>query len=72
MKILVLHNNNLPFFLRFAEHHFINDLEVESKIVKYDSNIIEKVFDSFISEQLSFLKDSDYDAIILPYTFTPV
>jgi CheY-like chemotaxis protein len=69
MKILVLHNNNLPFFLRSAEHHVINDYEVESKIVKYDSNIIEKVFDSFISEQLSFLKDSDYDAIILPYTF---
>lgn len=69
MKILVLHNNNVPFFLRSREKYIINDYEVESKIVKYDSNIIDKGFDSFISEYLSFLKDSNYEAIILPYTF---
>lgn len=68
MKILVLHNNNIPLFLRFKEHFEYKCYIVEAKVLTYSSSTGED-FDSFISNSLSFLKDSNYEAIILPYTF---
>ncbi len=70
MKILVLHNNNLPFFLRTGERFNLKeDIAIYSKILKYDSSISHLSFDSFICTELSFLKDEWFDIIVLPYTF---
>lgn len=72
MKILVLHNNNLPFFLRSQDEVDFNlkdDLTIYSKILKYHSYISNLSYDSFICRELSFLKDEWFDLIILPYTF---
>ena len=74
MKVLVLHNNNLPIFLR-ANERFIwkEDIDITSVILKYDSKNSNITIDSFISNTLyneyPVLKDTIYDLIILPYTF---
>lgn len=75
MKILVLHNNNLPSFLRKEEEFtWHEDIEITSIILKYDSKNSNLTFDSFISNILNgetypnFPK-INYDLIILPYTF---
>jgi len=74
MKVLVLHNNNLPIFLR-ANERFIwkGDIDITSVILKYDSKNSNITIDSFISNILyneyPVLKDTIYDLIILPYTF---
>ena len=69
MKILVLHNNNMPFFLRSAEKINFDEITVDSKLLKYDSTNQSYDYDSFISEKLLFLKDTFYDLIVLPCTF---
>lgn len=79
MKILVLHNNNVPFFLRSNETYelkgditifkFKEGITIHSIILKYESNISNKTYDSFICDKLSFLKEECYDLIISPYTF---
>lgn len=79
MKILVLHNNNVPFFLRSNDDYelkgditifkFKEDITIHSIILKYESNISNHTYDSFICEKLSFLECECYDLIITPYTF---
>lgn len=69
MNILVLHNNNVPFFLRKAENFVMEEITVDSKLLKYDSSNQSYDYDGFISEKLSFLKDNDYDLIVIPFTF---
>lgn len=70
MKVLVLHNNNVPFFLRNPECNQIDDIKFDEKLLKFDSNIETRSFDSFVSSQLDFLKDSFYDIILLPFTLS--
>lgn len=69
MNILVLHNNNVPFFLRSAENFVLDGITVDSKLLKYDSSSQSYDYDGFISEKLYFLKDKDYDLIVIPFTF---
>ena len=70
MKILVLHNNNVPFFLRSNEDYQLKeDLSIHAVILKYESNISNQTYDSFICDKLSFLKDERYDLIVIPFTF---
>ena len=80
MKILVLHNNNVPLFLRSNEKYelkgditifnFNEGITIHSIILKYESNISNQTYDDFICDKLSFLKDESYDLIISPYTFS--
>ena len=70
MKVLVLHNNNVPFFLRNPRCPQIGEVFFEAKMLKYDSNIETRGFDSYVSSQLAFLKDSSYDIILLPFTLS--
>ena len=70
MKILVLHNNNLPLFLRDPGRTEISGNHFKAKLLKYDSNICTMGFDSYVSSELAFLKDSSYDIILLPITFS--
>lgn len=70
MKVLVLHNNNLPFFLRDPMCTTMGDHDFEARVIKYDSSIHRQSFDSFVSSELSFLKESEYDIILLPFTFS--
>ena len=70
MKILVLHNNNVPFFLRSNEDYQLKEgINIHSVILKYESNISNQTYDSFICGKLSFLKDEQFDIIISPYSF---
>ena len=68
MKILVLHNNNVPFFLRSADNFVLDGIAVDSKLLKYDSSSQSYDYDDFISDKLCFLKDNDYDLIVIPFT----
>lgn len=70
MNILVLHNNNIPFFLRDPGCTNIGDYHIDARLLKYDNNINTMSFDSYVSSELSFLKDSSYDIILLPFTFS--
>lgn len=70
MNILVLHNNNLPFYLRDPEYSSIGNYYFDARLLKYDSTIHTMDFDSFISTELSFLQNEDYDIIVLPFTFS--
>lgn len=79
MKILVLHNNNVPLFLRSNDKYelkgditifeFKDNITIHSIVLKYESNISNQTYDNFICKKLSFLKDECYDLIISPYTF---
>ncbi len=71
MKILVLHNNNVPFFLRSNEDYQLKeDIYIHALILKYESNISNQTYDGFICDKLSFLEDERYDLIIIPFTFS--
>lgn len=70
MKALVIHNNNLPFFLRSGEFFSIEDVSFDSRFLKDGKKLQLKGFDGFISEGLSFLKDNFYDIIILPFSLS--
>lgn len=70
MKALVIHNNNLPFFLRSGESFSIEDVSFDSRFLKNGKKLQLKGFDGFISEELSFLKDNFYDIIILPFSLS--
>ncbi len=67
MRVLVLHNNNLPSFLLWDKEE--KDISFVSKVISLPQTDIPD-FDSFVCETLAFLKEEVYDAIILPYNTT--
>ena len=69
MRILVIHNNNVPFFMREKKEFTLDNILIESTVLKYDSSIYKYDFDTYISEKLAFLKNTSYDIIVLPFTF---
>ena len=70
MKALVIHNNNIPFFLRSSETFRIEDISFDTKYLNYGNQPQTKGFDNYVSDELSFMKDKTYDIIILPFTLS--
>jgi len=70
MNILVIHNNNLPLYLRIAEKFTLDDATIDAVYLNYTTSSTSKSFDTYVSEQLSFLKDKNYDIILLPFTLS--
>ena len=67
MKILLLHNNNLPF--SFISENWGNDIDLEIEIIKPSSD--DNDYDVFVSQQLeSIFSNNIFDLIILPYSFS--
>ncbi len=70
MKILAIHNNNIPFYLRSAETVEIDDAEIEVKYLNYGNAPQNSSFDTYVSEELSFLAQSYFDIILIPFTLS--
>ena len=67
MKILLLHNNNVPF--SFISENWSNDIDLEAEIIK--PSIDDNDYDVFVSNQLeSIFLNNAFDLIILPYSFS--
>lgn len=67
MKILLLHNNNVPF--SFISENWGDDIDLEIEIIKPSAD--DNDYDVFVSQQLeSFFSNSIFDLIILPYSFS--
>ena len=70
MIVLVLHNNNLPFCLyQAAKFNLADDITIESRILNYDSLVQSDSFDEYISKQFGSIKGTQYDLIVLPFSF---
>ena len=71
MKVLVLHNNNLPDYLLLSSK--ITDVDIKSVSVKLPETDVQD-FDTFISDYLSNQNEGNplylYDVIVLPYNTT--
>lgn len=73
MKILVLHNNNLPVYLRQGAQGEPNVIAQDNELVHYAFSLPQTDipdFDTFTSEKLAFLEKERYDLIILPYNLS--
>ena len=73
MKILVLHNNNLPICLRQEAQGEPIELVQGIGLVHYAFSLPQTDvpdFDTFTCEKLSFLEKEHYDLIILPYSLS--
>ena len=73
MRILVLHNNNLPICLRQGAQGETNVLIQGIGLVHYAFSLPQTDvpdFDTFTCKKLSFLEKEHYDLIILPYSLS--
>lgn len=71
MKVLVLHNNNVPFVLYDTERARIGDISFDARLLHYDSNNHTNGFDCYISDELDVIfEDYNCDLIILPFTLS--
>ena len=70
MRILILHNNNLPFFLRDSERTQFDEMTFDSRLLRYDNNMLTMSFDSYVSSELDFLNNYNCDLIVLPFTLS--
>lgn len=67
MKILLLHNNNVPF--SFISENWGDDIDLEIEIIKPSTD--DNNYDVFVSHQLeSIFSSNTFDLIILPYSFS--
>ena len=67
MKILLLHNNNLPF--SFRNDKWDDDMDLTTEIIKPSSD--DNDYDVFVSHELErIFSSSTFDLIILPYSFS--
>ncbi len=67
MKILLLHNNNVPF--SFISEDWGDDIDLEIEIIKPSTD--DNNYDVFVSQQLeSIFSNHNFDLIILPYSFS--
>lgn len=67
MKILLLHNNNVPF--SFISENWGDDIDLEIEIVKPSTD--DNDYDVFVSHRLeSIFSSNTFDLIILPYSFS--
>ena len=67
MKILLLHNNNLPF--SFINDNWDDDMDLTIEIIKPSTD--DHDYDVFISHELErIFSSSSFDLIILPYSFS--
>ena len=70
MKVLVLHNNNLPICLYQAnKFNMADNILVETKLLKYDGLVQSESFDEYISNELADIASIQYDVIAMPYSF---
>ena len=68
MKVLVLHNNNVPFVLYDSERTKVGDISFDARLINYDSNIHTSGFDSYISDELDAIFEGyNCDLIVLPF-----
>ena len=71
MKVLVLHNNNVPFVLYDSERTKVGDISFDARLINYDSNIHTSGFDSYISDELDAIFEGyNCDLIVLPFTLS--
>ena len=71
MRVLVLHNNNLPVCLYKAnKFQLTEDIYVEAKILKYDGLVQSENFDEYVCKELADLSNNTYDVIVMPYSFS--
>lgn len=67
MKILLLHNNNVPF--SFISENWGGNIDLEIEIIKPSTD--DNDYDVFVSHQLeSIFSNNTFDLIILPYSFS--
>lgn len=67
MKVLLLHNNNVPF--TFISETWGGDVDLTTEIIK--PSIDDSDYDVFVSHELErVFSDGTYDLIILPYSFS--
>ena len=67
MKILLLHNNNVPF--SFYSENWGDGIDLEKEIIKPSTD--DNDYDVFVSHQLETLFSNNiFDLIILPYSFS--
>ncbi len=67
MKILLLHNNNIPF--SFINDDWDEDIDLTAEIIK--PSIDENDYDVFVCRELGrIFSTSSFDLIILPYSFS--
>lgn len=67
MKILLLHNNNVPF--PFICENWGDNIDLEKEIIKPSTD--DNDYDVFVSHQLeSIFSNNTFDLIILPYSFS--
>ena len=67
MKILLLHNNNLPF--SFINENWDDDMDLTIEIIKPSTD--DNDYDVFVSHELERIFSScTFDLIILPYSFS--
>ena len=71
MRVLVLHNNNLPVCLYKAnKFQLTEDIYVEAKILKYDGLVQSENFDEYVCKELADLSNNTYDVIVMPYSLS--
>ena len=71
MRVLVLHNNNLPICLYKAnKFQLTEEIFVEAKILKYDGLVQSESFDEYVCKELADLSNNVYDVIVMPYSFS--
>lgn len=67
MRILLLHNNNVPF--SFISENWGDGIDLEVEIIKPSTD--DNDYDVFVSQQLeSIFSNNTFDLIILPYSFS--
>lgn len=67
MRILLLHNNNVPF--SFISENWGDDIDLEIEIIKPSTD--DNDYDVFVSQQLgTIFSNNTFDLIILPYSFS--
>lgn len=67
MRILLLHNNNIPF--SFISENWGDNIDLEIEIIKPSTD--DNDYDVFVSQQLeSIFSNNIFDLIILPYSFS--
>ncbi|MBQ6079651.1 MAG: hypothetical protein IJK93_05160 [Muribaculaceae bacterium] len=69
MKVLVLHNNNLPEYLLFPSSLNEKGIDLSPHPFALPPTDVPD-FDTFTCSELEFLKDNHYDLIILPYNLS--
>ena len=67
MRILLLHNNNVPFSI--ISENWGDDIDLEIEIIKPSTD--DNDYDVFVSQQLgTIFSNNTFDLIILPYSFS--